>query len=392
MKHTASFTLICYLAFVVNFALSKKLTDLEIDNHPCKPEVIKAQHYYACTKNGTVVCRNGYKNPENLCRTPVCEPGCGSHGTCIAPNTCACQIGWDGNNCDVCLPAPGCVHGNCTVAFECNCDTGFQGGLCDRPVCSPKCGPHGSCTDVNTCTCHPGWTGPTCETCVKRQGCQNGVCQQGNDCVCNPTWAGSLCDQPVCNGCSKEHGQCVEPGLCKCDLGWKNENCTECLKAPGCPANNTCNRAFGCISIGDWVNDGPCLREDGVVVTSSNCSHAGLQNQNRTCTPWNGCPGCSSVQLTRRVPCNLDPCPIDGGWTQWTVWSGCTTSCTAAHSSGPGNQVRRRTCTNPAPGPGGRDCTAQTDGPPFEREARACFGNISPQTSDPTSPCFDIGG
>ena len=41
MKHTASFTLICYLAFVVNFALSKKLTDLEIDNHPCKPEVIK---------------------------------------------------------------------------------------------------------------------------------------------------------------------------------------------------------------------------------------------------------------------------------------------------------------------------------------------------------------
>ena len=84
-----------------------------------------------------------------------------------------------------------------------------------------------------------------------------------------------------------------------------------------------------------------------------------------------------------------DSASSDGGWTQWSEWSSCTNFCTAAHSSAPGNQVRRRTCTNPTPGPGGRNCTAQTDGPPYEREARACFGHISPQTSDPNSPCFD---
>lgn len=393
-SHTiaASISLVSYLTWLDFAVCHTKLTALEIDNHPCKPEVIKAQHTYACTTNGTVVCRSGYEDPETLCKTPICQPDCGSHGTCVAPNTCACKIGWEGNHCDRCLPLPGCVHGTCTEAFECNCDSGYEGGLCKRPVCDPKCGTHGTCTDVDTCTCHPGWTGSTCETCVKRKGCKHGVCNQGNDCVCDPKWTGSLCDRPVCPGCSKEHGQCIEPGLCKCDLGWKNENCTECLKASGCPEKNTCNRAFGCISIGDWVNDGPCQVDGTKVIGSGNCGGAGSQLQNRTCTPWGGCPGCSSVDLWRTIPCNVVPCPIDGGWTEWTVWSICPNQCTAAHSSGPGTQVRRRKCTNPPPSNGGQSCTAQTHGPPYERDTRECYGTIPPQTTNPYQLCYNIGG
>ena len=43
-----------------------------------------------------------------------------------------------------------------------------------------------------------------------------------------------------------------------------------------------------------------------------------------------------------------DPNPIDGGWTEWTVWSQCARC--------GGLKARTRTCTNPAPAFGGLDC------------------------------------
>lgn len=30
----------------------------------------------------------------------VCEPGCGSYGICIEPNTCQCREGWHGRHCN----------------------------------------------------------------------------------------------------------------------------------------------------------------------------------------------------------------------------------------------------------------------------------------------------
>jgi len=379
------------LLLLTDLASPNKITELEIDNYHCKPEVLKNQRNYYCTVKGEIVCRNGYQGPETFCKTPVCSPDC-KKGKCIAPELCACQVGWSGKACDVCLRRPGCVHGYCDEAFDCLCDDGYEGGLCDKPACSPACGVHGKCTAIDTCTCHPGWTGPTCEDCVIRAGCVNGFCVEGNDCICNDGWQGPLCDIPVCDGCS-HHGQCVEPGLCKCDLGWKNDPqesdlCTECLKADGCPDSYVCNLGFGCIDIRDWENQGPCYKaNDDLIFTMDNCTDAGLQRQTRKCIPWEGCPGCNSVVTERTVPCDLDPCPIDGGLGDWTEFGTCSSDCSHVQ----GIQVRRRFCTNPVPTNGGRECS-EIFTEEEQREQRECTGDIDPQSTDVDQPCFDIGG
>uniref|UniRef100_A0A3B3WGX2 Uncharacterized protein n=1 Tax=Poecilia mexicana TaxID=48701 RepID=A0A3B3WGX2_9TELE len=49
--------------------------------------------------------------------------------------------------------------------------------------------------------------------------------------------------------------------------------------------------------------------------------------------------------------CSLELCPIDGGLSAWGPWSPCSLSC-----GGLGVKARSRTCTEPAPAHGGRDC------------------------------------
>ena len=60
--------------------------------------------------------------------------GCGKHGRCIGPNQCACEIGWQGSQCDTCIPLPGCLNGHCeSEPFECICNDPLQwrGPLCN---------------------------------------------------------------------------------------------------------------------------------------------------------------------------------------------------------------------------------------------------------------------
>ena len=42
---------------------------------------------------------------------------------------------------------------------------------------------------------------------------------------------------------------------------------------------------------------------------------------------------------------------IEGNYTEWASWSVCSSTC------GGGSQARSRTCTNPAPQDGGKNCT-----------------------------------
>ncbi|KAH9491880.1 hypothetical protein Btru_029763 [Bulinus truncatus] len=52
---------------------------------------------------------------------------------------------------------------------------------------------------------------------------------------------------------------------------------------------------------------------------------------------------------------DINKCPVDGGWTEWTVWSKCTADC-----EDKGWQTRTRACDNPKPAYGGRSCDGET--------------------------------
>ena len=102
---------------------------------------IKRANSYICTKAGEIICQTGWRepidhdkrNPLTPCAEPICDhihEGC-VHGVCKAPDTCACEIGWEGISCDTCIPLPGCKHGHCIQALECVCDDGWGGGYCD---------------------------------------------------------------------------------------------------------------------------------------------------------------------------------------------------------------------------------------------------------------------
>ena len=52
---------------------------------------------------------------------------------------------------------------------------------------------------------------------------------------------------------------------------------------------------------------------------------------------------------------------VDGNYTEWTIWGPCNETC------GNGSQTRYRSCINPPPSNGGRDCVGPSN------ETRDCF-------------------
>ncbi|KAL9971012.1 hypothetical protein ACROYT_G023488 [Oculina patagonica] len=105
----------------------------------------------------------------------------------------------------------------------------------------------------------------------------------------------------------------------------------------------------------------------------------GKRYRTRQCTnppPAHGGHDCSWFGDDREVSnCNDGPCEVDGGYTDFTEWSACSRSC------GPGVTSRHRTCSNPSPTAGGKDCTNL--GPAFEQ--RSCLLAECPATGNWTN-------
>ncbi|KAL6456161.1 hypothetical protein MHYP_G00360120 [Metynnis hypsauchen] len=119
-----------------------------------------------------------------------------------------------------------------------------------------------------------------------------------------------------------------------------------------CPERNlTQDGRFGL-----WSPWQPCTHDDGGENTSA------CQCRARSCdSPAPQCGGSECVGATIEVA----NCSRNGGWTPWSSWSPCSTSC------GVGFEVRQRSCNNPAPRHGGRVCVGQA------REERLCNENTA---------------
>lgn len=68
---------------------------------------------------------------------------------------------------------------------------------------------------------------------------------------------------------------------------------------------------------------------------------------------------------------------VDGGWTRWTEWNECSVTC------GNGTQSRLRTCTDPVPMYGGKDCRGES------LQVRNCFPRHCPGKAQ-TCHCLSI--
>uniref|UniRef100_A0A671K284 Semaphorin-5B-like n=1 Tax=Sinocyclocheilus anshuiensis TaxID=1608454 RepID=A0A671K284_9TELE len=114
-----------------------------------------------------------------------------------------------------------------------------------------------------------------------------------------------------------------------------------------CPERNlTQDGGFG-----QWSPWQACNHDDGGEGTST------CQCRTRACD--NPRPQCGGMEC---VGANIEVanCSRNGGWTPWSSWAECSTSC------GIGFEVRQRSCNNPAPRHGGRVCVGQA------REERLC--------------------
>jgi hemicentin len=111
-----------------------------------------------------------------------------------------------------------------------------------------------------------------------------------------------------------------------------------------------CNLPFCPINGGwtEWSAWSPC---------SSTCGYDGVTTRTRYCQnplPQYGGAHCSGSAQESKVCATNKPCPIDGGWSQWSEWSACSKTC------GTGVRQRRRRCDSPEPKYEGRACAGDS--------------------------------
>ena len=93
----------------------------------------------------------------------------------------------------------------------------------------------------------------------------------------------------------------------------------------------------------EWTEFGLCFAPCG----------EGRMKRTRVCnnpTPMHGGKDCIGLSFEEQKCDTGKPCPINGGWGRWTVWSKCSVTC------GTGLITRRRDCDSPVPQFGGSFC------------------------------------
>nr|XP_022328846.1 hemicentin-1-like isoform X1 [Crassostrea virginica] len=379
-------------------------SSLQCDGHPS--EARYCHHHTACPPvNGGWTHWSAWHS---------CSHTCGD-GTSIRTRSCSNPVPQHGGH-----PCQGhsydskaCNNGPCPVdggytdwtawhscSHTCGDGTSIRTRTCSNPV--PQHGGHpcqGHSDDSKACNNGPcpvdgGWSGwHTWGRCSA--GCGSG--DQTRIRSCNnpqPAYGGRSCP-----GSEKETQSCVmQP--CPVNGGWTDwaawHSCSHTCGDGTSIRTRTCSNpvpqhgGHPCQGHSDdskACNNGPCPVDGGWTdwTSWSSCLHTcgrhSRSHRTRTCSnpaPLYGGQHCLGHHLDTR-DCNIGPCPVDGGWGDWTPWHSCS------HTCGQGNSIRERSCSNPVPHYGGHHC----DGQSYDSKAcnvGPCPGLVCP-SCDPSLNC-----
>ncbi|XP_062920094.1 hemicentin-1 isoform X2 [Mobula hypostoma] len=122
----------------------------------------------------------------------------------------------------------------------------------------------------------------------------------------------------------------------------------ECQSKP-CPVDG---------SWSEWGQWEECSRTcgQGNRTRTRSCSNPTMQFGGRRC----------EGKAVEAIMCNIQPCPVTGGWSSWLPWSPCSETC------GKGTQTRLRLCNNPPPSFDGTHCEGQ------DAQTRVCKNRMCP--------------
>lgn len=266
----------------------------------------------------------------------VCSESCGN-GTMTRYRNCnEPEPRYNGNNCS--SFGPSIDIRSCNI-FPCPIDGGYS-SWGHFTQCTLSCGIGTMYRTRNCSNPEPQFGGKNCSRigpAMEVKTCNERPCPIDGGYT---SWSEfSKCSQSCGDGTARRTRQCSNPvpqfGGRNCSKFGSDIDLQPCYLRP-CPIDG---------GFGEWSNYTECTQS----------CNGGTQKRSRQCNnpaPKHGGRNCSSLgPETDEQRCNTFPCPIHGGYSEWTGFESCTRTC------GEGILIRRRNCTNPPPAHGGRDCS-----------------------------------
>ncbi|XP_078318956.1 hemicentin-1-like isoform X2 [Crassostrea virginica] len=297
---------------------------------------------------GSADCKYGYN-----CEHPICDT---AHHHCLCGHlphdhkTCTSS-----SNCDIHCGHE--HHDKACIGGKCYCIDSFSPAECGHhhPHHDETC-PSNSCNSPYSPVCVNSKCGcmRSPYECVDNSGCTHHHCLSTQEPICVHTRCTCI-DRPVDGGWSAfgPYSHCT--ASCGGGKHTRTRTCTHPTPQHGgknCVGSSTethsCN-TNPCPINGGWSNFG----------SYGHCSVScggGSHTRSRTCnhpTPQHGGKDCVGSP-NETESCNDTPCPINGGWSHFGSYGHCSVSC------GGGSQTRSRTCTHPTPQHGGKDCVGSS--------------------------------
>eukprot|EP00105_Crassostrea_gigas_P008141 XP_011422609.1 PREDICTED: SCO-spondin [Crassostrea gigas] len=321
---------------------------------------------------------------QQACKTTVVRGSGQISKSCSAPSSCSTSCTAGSQTCTFCCTGSKCNEEYGTWGLWAPWSvTGTKGSMMtrSRTCTSIECSGGG----IETIPC----SGPICQQ-FRCQSCNNATsneaCNKNGFQTCSSN--DDTCGTTVVRATKRVTKGCKPKGGCKpwCD----GISCTFCCNSAYCndvygvwqlwtswkvvQVNNVYKRqrTRDCASTecaGDPVEEEPCtgtLCAGGVQspvdggftdwAAWSSCSKTcggGTSERVRSCsqpTPAHGGKNCTG-DSSESKDCNTQACAVDGSWGTWGPWASCSKTC------GGGKQHRERKCDSPAPAHGGTNCT-----------------------------------